>query len=84
MGRYLTARFWRLARRIGKKRAVIAVAHTILISVWHMLTNNVDYQDLIRLARPLHRPRSRNPTATPPPRSRPEALGHRVTLEPAA
>lgn len=43
---YLSKQFWRLARRIGKKTAAVAVGHSILVSVWHMLTNNVGYHDL--------------------------------------
>lgn len=45
---YLSAQFWRLARRIGKKKAAIAVGHSILIICWHLLTNNCDYDDLGR------------------------------------
>ena len=43
---YLNAQFWRLARRVGKKRAAVAVAHSIIVSVWHILANDVDYHDL--------------------------------------
>jgi transposase len=43
---YLAAQFWRLARRIGKKKAAVAVGHSILVIAWHLLTNNCDYQDL--------------------------------------
>lgn len=43
---YLSAQFWRLARRIGKKKAAIAVAHSILVICWHLLTNDEDYEDL--------------------------------------
>jgi len=43
---YLGAQFWRLARRIGKKKAAIAVAHSILTICWHLLTTNSDYDDL--------------------------------------
>ena len=43
---YLSAQFWRLARRIGKKKAAVAVGHSILVICWHVLTNNRDYQDL--------------------------------------
>lgn len=43
---YLGAQFWRLARRIGKPKAAVAVAHSILVACWYMLTDNVDYQDL--------------------------------------
>ncbi len=43
---YLSAQFWRLARRIGKKKAALAVAHSILVISWHLLTTNSDYDDL--------------------------------------
>lgn len=43
---YLSAQFWRLARRIGKKKASIAVAHSILVICWHLITNDADYDDL--------------------------------------
>jgi len=43
---YLSAQFWRLGRRVGKKRAAIAVGHSILVICWHLLANNCDYDDL--------------------------------------
>jgi transposase len=43
---YLAAQFWRLARRIGKRKAAIAVGHSILVIAWHLLTNHCDYLDL--------------------------------------
>jgi transposase len=43
---YLGARYQRLVPRLGKKKAIVAVEHSILTAVWHMLTHNVDYQDL--------------------------------------
>jgi transposase len=43
---YLAAQFWRLARRIGKKKAAMAVGHSILVAAWHMLTDDIDYHDL--------------------------------------
>lgn len=43
---YLAAQFWRLAPRIGKKKAAVAVAHSMLVICWHLLTNNCDYDDL--------------------------------------
>jgi len=43
---YLSAQFWRLARRIGKKKAGLAVGHSILVICWHLLTNDCDYADL--------------------------------------
>lgn len=43
---YLSAQYWRLARRIGKRKATIAVAHSILAICWHLLSNDCDYIDL--------------------------------------
>jgi transposase len=43
---YLAAQFWRLSRRLGKKKAAVAVAHSILIICWHLLANDCDYDDL--------------------------------------
>lgn len=43
---YLSAQYWRLARRIGKKKAAIAVGHSILVICWHLLNEDADYDDL--------------------------------------
>jgi transposase len=43
---YLAAQFWRLARRIGRKKAAGAVGHSILVIAWHLLSNDCDYHDL--------------------------------------
>lgn len=43
---YLSARYRRIVAHRGKQRAIVAVEHSILTAVWHMLTNNIDYQDL--------------------------------------
>ncbi len=43
---YLGARYQRLARRLGKQKALVAIEHSILTAVWHMLTNDVDFADL--------------------------------------
>ena len=43
---YLGARFRRLAARRGKKRATIAVAHTILRIIYHMLREGIHFHDL--------------------------------------
>jgi transposase len=45
-GSYLGARYRRLAARRGKKRALIAVGHTILKIFYHVLSKDVDYEDL--------------------------------------
>jgi transposase len=44
-GTYLQALYHRVAARRGKKRALMAVAHSLVISGWHMLTNNEPYQE---------------------------------------
>lgn len=45
-GTYLAARFKRIASRRGKKRALVAVGHSLLTSIWTMLTHDVAYHDL--------------------------------------
>jgi transposase len=45
-GSYLAGLYRRLAPRRGKKRAIIAVARTILQAAWHILKQEVDYRDL--------------------------------------
>jgi hypothetical protein len=45
-GSYLSALYHRLAARRGKKRAIIAVAHSLGISVYHMLARRQPYQEL--------------------------------------
>ena len=36
----------RIVPRLGKKKAIVAVEHSILTAAWHMLTDDVDYHDL--------------------------------------
>lgn len=43
---YLGTRYRRLIGRTGKKKALVALQHSILIAIWHMLTDNVAYHDL--------------------------------------
>jgi transposase len=43
---YLPAQYHRLAARRGKKKAVVAVGHTRLVSVYHMLTRHEEYREL--------------------------------------
>jgi transposase len=43
---YLAAQFRRLAARRGKKRAAIAVAHSILVIAYHMLRDGSEYREL--------------------------------------
>ena len=43
---YLGSLYARIARRRGAKRAVVAVAHAILVAAWHILTKNEPYREL--------------------------------------
>lgn len=43
---YLAAQYRRLAKRRGDKKAIVAVAHSILVAAWHILRDGVDYRDL--------------------------------------
>jgi len=45
-GTYLGDKFYRLKARRDYKRAVVAVAHKILVAIYHMLSQNVSYNDL--------------------------------------
>src|SRR6266446_1839327 len=42
---YLSAQYHRLARRLGKTKAIVAVSHTLLIIIYHMLRDQTDYHD---------------------------------------
>jgi len=44
--KYLSAQYRRLARRRGANRAAMAVGHSILTSIHHMLSNNTHYREL--------------------------------------
>lgn len=78
-GTYLQAQYRRLAARRGRKRALVAVAHSLLHIIYHVLKEGRCYAELggdyfdrlegDRLTRHLVK--------------RLESLGHRVTLEPA-
>lgn len=45
-GSYPHGQFRRIAARRGKKRAVVAVAHSLLIAAYHLLRDDVPYHDL--------------------------------------
>lgn len=45
-GTYLKDKFFRMKARRGYKRAAVAVAHKILVSIYHMLSHGVSYNDL--------------------------------------
>jgi transposase len=48
-GNYLSAQYHRLAPKRGDKRAIVAVAHSIIIIIYSMITNGTNYQDLGKL-----------------------------------
>jgi transposase len=45
-GTYLAAQYKRIASRRGKKRAILAVAHSLLKIIYHMLKYHAAYRDL--------------------------------------
>jgi transposase len=79
-GTYLSALFQRLAARRGKKRAIIAVAHSIVVSAFHMLIRDESYRELGASYFDGRRQAHLVDQLT----RRIERLGYRVTLEPVA
>jgi transposase len=77
---YLGTQFHRLAAKRGKKRAIIAVAHTILTIVYHLLKKSTAYQEL---GVNYFDQRSKEATTRRAVR-RLEALGYQVILQPVA
>ena len=76
-GNYLSAQYHRLARRIGKKRAIVAVSHSLIVIIYHMLLENQDYHDLgPQFFETLDSTRQRDMAVR-----RLQALGYKVTLE---
>jgi transposase len=45
-GTYLRDKFYRLKARRGYKRAAVAIAHKILVAIYHVLSQQVSYNDL--------------------------------------
>ena len=79
---FLGARYRRLARRRGKKKALVAIGRSILVIIWHLLNDpDARYQDL----GPDHHDRHVNTETVKRAHVRQlEALGYTVTLQPAA
>ncbi|NDD30774.1 MAG: IS110 family transposase [Proteobacteria bacterium] len=79
-GTYLRSKYWKLVPRLGKKRAAMAVAHKILVAVYHMLAADVAYADLGEAYLD-----KRNAAASSKGLvKRLEGMGYKVTLEKAA
>lgn len=79
---FLGERYRRIARRRGKKKALVAVGRSILLIVWHLLSNpGAHFHDL----GPDHYDsRNGRRAAVANHVQRLQALGYRVTLEPVA
>jgi transposase len=79
---FLGERYRRIARRRGKKKAIVAVGRSILVIIWHLLSDpEARFHDL--------GPDFYNQRIDPERKKRAhihqlEALGYKVTLEPAA
>jgi transposase len=78
---YLSTQYRRIAAHRGPNKAAVAVAHSILVAAWHMLTNATTYQDL---GDDYFDHRRKPELETRRLIARLEQLGHTVTLTPAA
>jgi transposase len=77
---YLASQYRRIAARRGKKKAIVAVAHSILRIVWHLLNHDCEYVDLgSRYLEERDRQHIEGRLVR-----RLQAFGYTVTLEPAA
>jgi transposase len=77
---YLGAQFRRLVARRGKKRAALAVGHSILVIAYHLLTRQTTYEEL-----GVHYFDERNRAAVEHRLVRRlQGLGYKVTLQPTA
>jgi transposase len=81
---YLAAQFKRFARRFGKRglnKAVFALAHTMIVIIWHVLANDTDYKELgYDYFQRLDDPEAQKRRLI----RQLEALGVQVTIQPAA
>jgi transposase len=79
---FLGERYRRIARRRGKQRAIVAVGRSILVIVWHLLSDpTVRFHDL---GAGFYDTRIGSERAKRNHIRQLEALGYKVTLEPAA
>lgn len=75
---YLAAQYRRLAARRGQKRALLAVGHSILVVIYHLLKHHLEYKDLGRDYFDRLEPERLQRYLV----KRLEALGHEVILRP--
>lgn len=76
---YLASQYARISHRRGAGRAQVALAHSILVIAWHLLTRDQPYQDL----GPDWRSRRNSETRARRLVAELERLGHTVTLDAA-
>ena len=79
---FLGERYRRIARRRGKKKAIVAVGRSILVIIWHLLSD--DQARFHDLGPDFYDTRAGTEHAKRNHIRRLQALGYRVTLEPAA
>jgi transposase len=84
----LRARYHRLVLRFGgyrnpaaKKKAIVAIAHTLIVIIWNVLANDSPYTDL---GAEFYQRRTDPERETRRLIAKLNALGHTVTIEPAA
>lgn len=75
---YLAAQFRRISARRGKKRAAVAVAHSILVIAYHLISRQETYKDLGADYFDKQRPESLKKRLI----KRLEKLGYHVCVEP--
>ena len=78
---YLAAQYAQIRGRRGPQRAAVAVGHTILVICWHLLTTGEVYTDL---GGDYFDKRRNSEARKRRLISQLEAMGHKVTIEPAA
>ncbi len=79
---FLGERYRRIARRRRKKKALVAVGRSILVIIWHLLNDPETH--FVDLGSDFYDTRLGTQRATLNHVRRLQALGYRVTLEPAA
>ncbi len=79
-GTYLSAQYRRLTTRRGRNKAAIAVGHTLLVIIYHMIERGTDYEDL----GPQHFDERDRQVIERRLVRRLEGLGYTVVLEPRA
>jgi transposase len=76
---YLSAQYHRLAARIGKKKAIVAVGHSILTIAYYLIKRHEPYRELGGDYFDQRRPEATAKRLT----RRLEKLGYQVTLQSA-